>query len=44
MNAEMISVIEGAYLSGFEPSSDTITGSALYEEAEDFLYNIAINQ
>lgn len=34
------SIIEGAYLAGFEPSTDTLTGEALLSEAEDYLFNI----
>lgn len=33
-------IIMGAYLAGFEPSTDTLTGEALLSEAEDFLFNI----
>ena len=29
--------IEGAYLAGFEPSNDNLTGDALLREAEKFL-------
>lgn len=36
--AEMISIIEGAYLRGFEPSRDCTTIEALYEEALNFFY------
>lgn len=34
------SIIEGAYLAGFEPSSENLTGESLLIEAEDFLFNI----
>lgn len=33
-------MIEGAYLAGFEPSNDNLTGEALLTEAEKFLFNI----
>lgn len=32
-------IIQGAYLTGFEPSSDDLTGEALYQEAQEFLIN-----
>lgn len=32
--------IEGAYLAGFEPSNDNLTGDALLREAENFLFTI----
>ena len=35
-------IIEGAYLAGFEPSTDTQTGEVLLSEAEDYLFNIQI--
>lgn len=31
------SIIEAAYLTGFEPSADDLTDAALYEEAVQFL-------
>lgn len=31
------SIIEGAYLAGFEPSSEDLTAEALYEEAQAYL-------
>ena len=34
-------MIEGAYLAGFEPSSDNLTGEALLAEAEEFLFTIS---
>lgn len=34
------SIIMGAYLAGFVPSTDTLTGEVLLSEAEDFLFNI----
>lgn len=37
---ELIRMIEAAYLSGFEPSSDSLTSDELFEEAEKFLLNI----
>lgn len=37
------SVIEAAYCAGFEPSSDTLTAEALYEEAQEYLFTITIN-
>lgn len=33
-------IIEGAYLAGFEPSTDDLTGEQLFEEAENYLFNI----
>lgn len=33
------SIIEGAYLVGFEPSSDNLSDEALYAEAVEFLNN-----
>lgn len=33
----MTQIIEAAYLSGFEPSSDNLTPAALYEEAQEYL-------
>lgn len=32
------SMIEGAYLAGFEPSNDNLTGEALLKEAEEYLF------
>lgn len=34
------SMIEAAYLSGFEPSSDSLNPEELFEEAQGFLTNI----
>jgi hypothetical protein len=36
------SIIEAAYLVGFEPSSDDLTPDALYAEAVYFLTNLLI--
>lgn len=36
----MDDVIEAAYLSGFEPSSDELSAEELAEEAHKFLTNI----
>lgn len=33
-------MIEGAYLAGYEPSNDNLTGEALLREAEIFLFNV----
>ena len=33
-------MLEAAYLSGFEPSSDSLTPDELFEEAEAYLTNI----
>lgn len=33
-------MIEAAYLSGFEPSSESLTPDELFEEAEAYLTNI----
>lgn len=30
-------IIEAAYLAGFEPSSDNLSGNALFAEASDYL-------
>lgn len=32
-------LIEAAYLAGFEPSNDDVTGEALFNEAQNFLCN-----
>lgn len=34
-------IIEGAFLAGFEPSNDNLTGEALLREAEEFLFTIS---
>lgn len=31
-------IIEGAYLMGFEPSKEGLTGKALLAEAEEYLF------
>nr|DAU88895.1 MAG TPA: hypothetical protein [Caudoviricetes sp.] len=33
-------IMEAAYLSGFEPSEDNLTGEDLLKEANDFLFTI----
>lgn len=33
------SIIEGAYLAGFEPSSENLSAEALYAEAVEYLNN-----
>lgn len=33
-------IMEAAYLSGFEPSEDDLTGEDLLKEANDFLFTI----
>lgn len=43
MNATDYSTIEGAYLAGFEPSADDLTGAALLKEAEQYLYSLILN-
>lgn len=35
-------IIEAAYLTGFEPSAEDLTESALFEEAQAYLTNISI--
>lgn len=35
--------IEGAYLAGFEPSNDNLTGEDLLREAEKYLFNTQFN-
>lgn len=37
-----VDIIEGAYLAGFEPSSDNLTPKALYDEAQKFLTELLI--
>ena len=37
------SIIEGAYLAGFEPSSDNLSAEALYAEAVEYMSNLTIN-
>lgn len=37
----MEAIIEGAYLAGFEPSSDTLTAEALFIEAREYLIEIS---
>lgn len=37
MAEEQKSIIEGAYLMGFEPSADDLTPEALFEEAREFI-------
>jgi hypothetical protein len=37
MSKSKNSIIEAAYLLGFEPSSDSLTGDAIYKEAMSFL-------
>lgn len=37
MKDNMTDIIEAAYLTGFEPSADDLTETALYEEAVQFL-------
>jgi hypothetical protein len=37
-------IIKVAYLLGFEPTSDDLSGDSLYQEAEDFIYTYSINQ
>lgn len=32
-------LIEAAYLAGFEPSKDDLTGEALFNEAQNYLCN-----
>lgn len=38
-----IEIIEGAYLTGFEPSTDNLTADELLTEAEEFLMQNLIN-
>lgn len=37
------SIIDGAYLYGFEPSSESLTPDELFEEAQEYLTNISIH-
>lgn len=39
----METIIEAAYLSGFEPSADDLTEERLLEEAENFLNDLKNN-
>ncbi len=39
---EQYNIIEGAYLNGFEPSKDCLTGQSLFDEAVEFLRMEAI--
>lgn len=34
------SIIEAAYLTGFEPSAEDLAEAALFEEAQEYLTNI----
>ena len=34
----MTQIIEAAYLSGFEPSSDNLSTEEIYEQAEKYLF------
>lgn len=38
-----VEIIEGAYLAGFEPSTDYLTADELLTEAEEFLMQNLIN-
>jgi hypothetical protein len=38
--SERSTIIEAAYLSGFEPSSESLTPDELFEESEKFLITI----
>lgn len=38
-----VEIIEGAYLTGFEPSTDNLTADELLTEAEEFLMQNLIN-
>lgn len=35
-------LIQGAYLQGFEPSAEDLTAAHLYQEAERYLYYLAL--
>lgn len=37
MTQEQQSIIEGAYLAGFEPSADDLSAAALLSEAQSFI-------
>lgn len=37
MTEDQKSIIEGAYLMGFEPSSEDLTADALFEEAQEYI-------
>lgn len=36
---EIISIIEGAYLSGFEPSNENLTAEQLFAEAQEYFFS-----
>lgn len=38
--SERNTIIEAAYFSGFEPSSDSLTPDEIFQEAESYLINI----
>lgn len=40
----MNDIIEAAFLSGFEPSSDDLSSEELKQEAQDYLTNYSITQ
>lgn len=44
MTEEQIMIVEGAYLLGFEPTSDDLTDEQLYIEAENYIYLNCITQ
>lgn len=41
---DMNDIIEAAFLSGFEPSSDDLSSEELEQEAQDYLTNYSITQ
>lgn len=36
------SIIEGAYLQGFEPSADNLTEERIFKEAEQYIYRMTV--
>lgn len=38
---EIINIIEGACLSGFEPSRENLTTKQLFEEAQEYLFKLS---
>ena len=37
---EVISIIEGAYLSGFEQSNENLTSEQLFAEAQEYFFQV----
>lgn len=41
ISMEIINIIEGAYLNGFEPSSENLTNEQIFEEAQEYLFKLS---